>query len=88
MKVKMKAVTIYGLKENRKAVMEFLQKKGCVEFNEATGALPKVNTGDAVMSFERYIANSERRFQYLIRQDLKKSLCFMQEKHCLKICFR
>ena len=28
MKVKMKAVTIYGLKENRKAVMEFLQKKG------------------------------------------------------------
>lgn len=65
MKVKMKAVTIYGLKENRKAVMEFLQKKGCVEFKEATEALPKVNTGDAVMSFERYIANSEKALSIL-----------------------
>ena len=60
MKVKMNSVTIYGLKENRKAIMEYLQKKGCLEFKEISASLAKVSTQDAVMSFERYMANSEK----------------------------
>lgn len=80
MKVKMKSVTIYGLRENRKAIMEFLQKKGCVEFKEAEKSLPKVNTQDAVMSFERYIANSEKALTILDKaMPEKKPLIFARK---------
>lgn len=80
MKVKMKSVTIYGLKENRKAIMEYLQKKGCLEFKEVSAPLTRVSTQDAVMSFERYIANSEKALTILDKtMPEKKPLIFARK---------
>lgn len=81
MKVKMKTVTVYGLKENRKAVMEFLQKRGVVEFKEiCDDSLEKINTADAILSFERYISSSEKALEILDRfVPSKKPLLFTRK---------
>lgn len=81
MKVKMKAVTVYGLKENRKAVMEFLQKKGAVEFKEiCDDSLDKINTSEAILSFERYISSAEKALEILDRYvPCKKPLLFTRK---------
>lgn len=81
MKVKMKTVTVYGLKENRKSVMEFLQKKGVVEFKEVSDdSLEKINTADSVLSFERYISSAGKALEILDRYvPCKKPLLFTRK---------
>lgn len=81
MKVKMKAITIYGLKRDRKRVMGFLQKKGAVEFkNVENDHLEKIDVSDEILGFERYMTNTAKALEILDRYAPLKTPMFSVRK--------
>ncbi len=81
MKVEMKSITIYGLKRDRKRVMEFLQKKGAVEFkNVEDDNLGKLNVSDEILGFERYMTNTAKALEILNRYVPEKTPMFALRK--------
>ncbi len=55
-KLTMKRIQIAALMENRKEILEYLQRKGAVEFSdEEDDSLAKINTSEMISQFEKYI---------------------------------
>ena len=63
----MKKITVFSMRENRKAVMEALQKMGCVELEKISDDenLLTVNVKDRLSSFERYMTGAKRAIELL-----------------------
>lgn len=63
----MKKVTVFSMRENRKAVMEALQKMGCVELEKISDEenLLTVNVKDRLQRFERHMAQVKRAIELL-----------------------
>lgn len=72
MKVPMSRITIYGNKKDRKALLEFLQRKRIIDISEpdeeaASLGFERINTGDARAGFLRSGAVGERALEILER---------------------
>ena len=60
-KLNMKRIQIAALMENRKAILEYLQRKGVVEFSdEEDDSLAKADTAEAISQFEKYLNTQTR----------------------------
>ncbi len=55
----MKRIQIAALSENRKEILEYLQRKGIVEVSdEENDSLARINTADTISQFEKYISTA------------------------------
>lgn len=79
MKTPMRGITVYGLRDGRKSVMETLQKLGCVELSvcEKEGLL-KANVTDNLQSFERFIAQAKQALALLDEINPEKTGMFSE----------
>lgn len=79
----MKKITVYALKNNRKKIMESLQKMGCVELEKVSGDdnnLKSVNVKEQMQSFERYMAQAEQAIEILDGISPEKQAMFSERK--------
>lgn len=63
----MKRITVFSMRQNRKAVMEALQKMGCVELEKISdeGNLLNVNVKDKIQRFDRCMTQARRAIELL-----------------------
>lgn len=80
----MKKITVCGVQKDRKAVLELIQKSGCVEFIQNTpeedinASHPDV--ADRITQFDRYISLSKRAIEILDEVSPEKSGMFKVRK--------
>ena len=70
----MKRITVYGLKKDRKAVLEAIQRMGTVEIRDAGDDLNKVDTASFQATFFQKLSDKNR---------LKRCEIFLAEKNIL-----
>ncbi len=63
----MKKITVFSMRENRKRVMETLQKMGCVELEKISDDenLLSVNVKESIQSFDRSMTGAKRAIEIL-----------------------
>ena len=63
---KMKKINICALKEDRKRILEYIQRKGCIEISKfEEDDFEKMNTATQISVFERSVVSCENALEVL-----------------------
>lgn len=80
---RMKKITVIGMKADRKAVMELLQKTSAVEFSPVKSNgydLTEIDVSDHIMQFERYLLSTKQTLDILDEKAPEKTGMFAKRK--------